>query len=93
MVDKKTVNAIVARYQKQDLKRCIWQMVDSFLPYLNSWYIMYLSLSVSYWLILALALPAAGFLIRIFINFHDCGHGSFLSHPKPITFGVQLPVS
>ena len=38
---------------------------------------MYLSLGVSYWLTLALAVPAAGFTMRIFIIFHDCGHGSF----------------
>jgi len=82
MVDKKTVNAIVSRYQKPDLKRCIWQMVDSFVPYLLSWYLMYLSLSVSYWLTLVLALPAAGFLIRIFIIFHDCGHGSFFKSSR-----------
>jgi acyl-lipid omega-6 desaturase (Delta-12 desaturase) len=82
MVDQKTVNAIVARYQKPDLKRCIWQMVDSFVPYLISWYLMYLSLSVSYWLTLVLALPAAGFLIRMFIIFHDCGHGSFFKSSK-----------
>jgi omega-6 fatty acid desaturase (delta-12 desaturase) len=38
---------------------------------------MYISLDFSYWITLALAFPAAGFLIRIFIIFHDCGHGSF----------------
>ena len=43
MVDQKTVNTVAARYQKPDLKRCIWQMVDSFVPYLISWYLMYLS--------------------------------------------------
>ncbi len=40
---------------------------------------MYFSLSISYWLTLALAIPAAGFMIRIFIIFHDCGHGSFFA--------------
>ena len=38
---------------------------------------MYLSLRVGYWLTLLLAAPTAGFLIRIFIIQHDCGHGSF----------------
>lgn len=38
---------------------------------------MVASLDVSYWLTLALAVPAAGFLVRVFIIFHDCGHGSF----------------
>jgi omega-6 fatty acid desaturase (delta-12 desaturase) len=39
---------------------------------------MYLSLSVSYLLTLALAVPTAGFAIRSFIVFHDCTHGSFM---------------
>ena len=34
-------------------------------------------LLISYWLTILLAIPAAGFLVRIFIIFHDCGHGSF----------------
>jgi omega-6 fatty acid desaturase (delta-12 desaturase) len=38
---------------------------------------MYLTLSVSYWLTAGLAVLAGGFLVRMFIIFHDCGHGSF----------------
>jgi omega-6 fatty acid desaturase (delta-12 desaturase) len=34
-------------------------------------------LEVSYWLTLALSPLAAGFMVRTFIIFHDCGHGSF----------------
>jgi len=37
---------------------------------------------ISPWLVLALSIPAAGFLIRIFIIFHDCGHGSFTRSKK-----------
>jgi omega-6 fatty acid desaturase (delta-12 desaturase) len=43
---------------------------------------MYVSLHYSYWLTLILALPASGFLIRLFIIFHDCGHGSFFTSKK-----------
>jgi omega-6 fatty acid desaturase (delta-12 desaturase) len=39
---------------------------------------MYVSLQVSYLLALALSIPAAGFLVRTFILFHDCAHGSLL---------------
>ena len=39
---------------------------------------MYFSLEVSYWITLALAIPASGFLLRTFIVFHDCTHGSYL---------------
>ena len=47
------------------------------IPYFALLCVMYLTLDVSYWITLGLAIPAAGFLTRSFIIFHDCGHGSF----------------
>lgn len=38
---------------------------------------MYRSLEVSYWITLPLAILAGALLVRVFIIFHDCGHGSF----------------
>ncbi|HZK15711.1 MAG TPA: fatty acid desaturase [Solirubrobacterales bacterium] len=49
------------------------------MPYLALTVVMYLCLNVSVWITLALAVPAAGFLLRTFVVFHDCAHGSFLS--------------
>jgi acyl-lipid omega-6 desaturase (Delta-12 desaturase) len=69
--------SIVARYQEPALWRGIWQIVNTLVPYAGLWYLMYLSLSISYWLTLPLMLIAGGFLVRVFIIFHDCGHGSF----------------
>jgi omega-6 fatty acid desaturase (delta-12 desaturase) len=69
--------AIVARYQEPALWRGIWQVLNTLVPYAGLWYLMYLSLSISYWLTVPLALLAGGFLVRVFIIFHDCGHGSF----------------
>lgn len=69
---------IVAQYQKPDLRTGIWQLVNSFGGFFVTLVLMYLSLRIGYWLTLLLALPAAGFLVRIFIIQHDCGHGSFL---------------
>jgi omega-6 fatty acid desaturase (delta-12 desaturase) len=43
---------------------------------------MIYALTVSYWLVLPLAILAAGFLARIFIIFHDCGHGSFFQSKR-----------
>jgi acyl-lipid omega-6 desaturase (Delta-12 desaturase) len=73
---------IVRRYQNPDLKKSLWQIVSSLIPYFSLWFLMVLSLRVSYWLTLALAIPAAGFMVRIFIIFHDCGHGSFLKSKR-----------
>jgi len=86
MIDNKKLQTILARYKKPDLKRSTWQIIDSFIPYLISWYLMVLSLSVSFWLTAALAVPTAGFLIRIFIISHDCGHGSFFKSSKANNF-------
>ena len=69
--------AIVAEYQKPHLGRACWQIINTLFPYILLWYLMYLSLGVSWWLTLPLAVLAAAFLVRIFITFHDCGHGSF----------------
>jgi omega-6 fatty acid desaturase (delta-12 desaturase) len=56
--------------------------VNSFVPYLLLWVAMIYALRVSYWLVLPLAILAAGFLARIFIIFHDCGHGSFFQSKR-----------
>jgi acyl-lipid omega-6 desaturase (Delta-12 desaturase) len=68
---------IVARYQRPSLGRGTWQIVNTLVPYATLWYLMYLSLAVSWWLTIPLAILAGAFLVRTFIIFHDCGHGSF----------------
>jgi acyl-lipid omega-6 desaturase (Delta-12 desaturase) len=67
----------VAKYQAPHALLSWWQVANSLIPYIVLWTLMVLSLRVSYWLTLLLAIPAAGFMIRTFIIFHDCGHGSF----------------
>ena len=71
------LNDLVAPYQTSALPRSLWQVVNTLLPYAALWYLMHRSLAVSYWLTLPLAMVAAGLLVRVFIIFHDCGHGSF----------------
>jgi len=56
--------------------------VNSFGPYLLLWVAMVYARTVSYWLVLPLAILAAGFLARIFIIFHDCSHGSFFKSKR-----------
>jgi acyl-lipid omega-6 desaturase (Delta-12 desaturase) len=68
---------IVAKYQLPKPRAALWQMANSLVPYAVTWYLMCRSLSVSRWLTLPLVVLAGGFLVRIFIIFHDCGHGSF----------------
>lgn len=70
-------NAIVARYRQPSTRRSVWQVVNTAGPLLLLWLAMYLGLRFSYALTLALAVPAAFFLVRLFIIQHDCSHGSF----------------
>jgi acyl-lipid omega-6 desaturase (Delta-12 desaturase) len=80
---------VLARYHSPRLGKSIWQIVNSIVPYLALWVLAYFSLKVSYLLTLALAIPMAGFLIRIFIIFHDCVHDSFFkSHSANDTLGI-----
>jgi len=74
---KRSWRRIVARYERPSLGRSLGQIANTIIPYFALLYLMYLTLEVSYWITLGLAIPAAGFLTRNFIIFHDCGHGSF----------------
>jgi acyl-lipid omega-6 desaturase (Delta-12 desaturase) len=67
----------LAKYRIPHRWKSCWQIVNSLLPFCGLWYLMYLSISWSYWLSLLLAVPTAGFLVRIFVIQHDCGHHSF----------------
>ena len=77
----------VAQYQQPDLRKAVWQLVNTFVPYAALWFLMIrtVQLGVSYWITLALAVVAAGFMARIFIFFHDCGHGSFFASRRANT--------
>jgi acyl-lipid omega-6 desaturase (Delta-12 desaturase) len=67
----------LSTYKRANHLKSGWQVINSLLPFCSLWYLMYQSLAWSYWLTLLLAIPTAGFLVRIFIIQHDCGHHSF----------------
>lgn len=68
----------VARHEQPSLRHSLVDVATSVVPYLALTVAMYFGLHVSVWITLALAVPAAGFLLRTFVVFHDCAHGSFL---------------
>ena len=78
---------IVAKYAKPHLGRSLRQIANTLIPYFVLWGLMIWSMKTSYWITLALAPVAAGFLMRTFIIFHDCGHGSLY------TFNVHILMS
>jgi acyl-lipid omega-6 desaturase (Delta-12 desaturase) len=84
--EKRTWQQMVAKYQNPSLQRSLWQVANTLIPYFVLLTLMYVSLSYSYWITLALALPAGGLLTRAFIIFHDCGHGSFFKSQRANNF-------
>lgn len=74
--------ALVAKYQTSEYSKSMWQFINSFIPFCLTWVLMYYSLDISYFLTILLSLFASGFIMRIFIIQHDCGHGSFFSSRK-----------
>jgi omega-6 fatty acid desaturase (delta-12 desaturase) len=80
MMDKQTAAAIrdvAAPYASPVARKSVVQLVTSFGGFLGTCACMYAAASISYWIVLALSPVAAGFLVRVFIIQHDCGHRSF----------------
>ena len=76
----------LAPYEGAQLGRSIVDVATSLMPFLALAVLMYLALDMSYLLTLALAVPASGFLVRTYIVFHDCTHGSFLPSKRANTW-------
>ena len=77
--DRAAWSAIVAPYQHSSTGRALWQLLTTLVPYFLLWYVIYHASTVSLWLAVPPALLAGAFLMRLFIIFHDCGHGSYFS--------------
>src|SRR5687768_7444397 len=65
-------------FAQASVSRGLLDLATSVVPYLALTAYMYATSGDSIFLTLGLAIPAAGFLLRTFIVFHDCGHGSFM---------------
>ncbi|MBC8094775.1 MAG: fatty acid desaturase [Akkermansiaceae bacterium] len=73
---------VVARYQKPSLRASLWQITNTVIPFLGLWVLMYFTHQISWWLTVPLAVLAGGFMVRLFIIFHDCGHGAYFKSPR-----------
>jgi acyl-lipid omega-6 desaturase (Delta-12 desaturase) len=76
-VEKARWRAVIATYQHPSTLRALWQIINTIVPYALLWYLMYVLKDISLWLTIPLAVIAGGLLVRLFIIFHDCGHGSY----------------
>ncbi|HCE47034.1 MAG TPA: fatty acid desaturase [Lentisphaeria bacterium] len=85
-------HASLSKYRDPSAAKSIWQLINTMIPYFVLWFLMIMSIrrGYPYALTLALAALAAAFLVRIFILFHDCVHGSFFRKKGPNTFFGHL---
>ena len=78
--DSRTLIRDLAAYREPNSARSVFELLITAVPFVLLWALMWVALDAGYWIALALAVPAAGFLIRLFMIQHDCGHGSFFRH-------------
>ena len=75
--DARALSPILARYQEPSCARSTVELVITAAPLVLLWTVMWAALNAGYWICLLLAVPAADFLVRLFMIQHDCGHGAF----------------
>ena len=77
MSDLKHILSGTAAFQRPILARSLGQLATSVGGFIVTCAAVYLCLGISLWISSPLSVLAAGFLVRIFIIQHDCGHGAF----------------
>jgi omega-6 fatty acid desaturase (delta-12 desaturase) len=70
----------LARYRDPSTMRSVFELLVTLVPFLMLWALAWMALEVSPWLSLAIAVLNGGFLVRIFVIQHDCGHASYFQN-------------
>ncbi len=82
----------LAAFRSPDSRKVAWQLVNTLVPYAGLWYgmVRLIQQGTSYALTLLLVVPAAALLVRIFVLFHDCVHGSLFRSKRANRFAGTL---
>src|SRR5258707_398271 len=79
--DARNWTQILAPYREPSHARSIFEIAITLLPLAALWALAWAAYYFGFWwMSLLLAAPAAGFLVRLFMIQHDCGHGAFFRH-------------
>lgn len=90
VIDSQKLRSDLAVYQRPGRWQSVWQLSNTLISYVVLWYVAYRTLDYSIWLTLPVIALLAGFLVRVFIVFHDCGHGSFFRSKKVNDFWGRI---
>lgn len=82
LAQQRELRKSVKPFEDNQLKTSIFQLFNTLVPFFLLWFLAYKSLAISPFLTVAIAVIASGFVIRIFIIFHDCTHYSFFKNNK-----------
>jgi omega-6 fatty acid desaturase (delta-12 desaturase) len=81
-VDARAISQDIARYRSPSRLRAGVEVLITVAPLALCWALACLSLHYHVWLGLVMIAPASGFLLRLFMIQHDCGHGAFLPNQQ-----------
>jgi omega-6 fatty acid desaturase (delta-12 desaturase) len=79
-VSEKAWLKILSGYRKPTLSRSFHELAVTLVPFVLLWGAAWLAIHFGYWIGVILVVPAAGFLLRLFMLQHDCGHGSLFGN-------------
>jgi acyl-lipid omega-6 desaturase (Delta-12 desaturase) len=77
VVDIRDTVRQLMRYREPSAARSVFELAITAIPFVLLWAVICLLLDAGHWVALLLVIPAAGFLLRLFLIQHDCGHGAF----------------
>ncbi|HEX8643553.1 MAG TPA: fatty acid desaturase [Allosphingosinicella sp.] len=77
VADARALLRQLAPYREAETARSCFELAVTAVPFAALWLLACLAVQAGHWAGLLLAIPAGGFLLRLFLIQHDCGHGSF----------------
>ncbi|HUZ67360.1 MAG TPA: fatty acid desaturase, partial [Beijerinckiaceae bacterium] len=81
--DSRALTKLLLSYSKPSGKRSAFELCVTGGPFVASWICAWASLRfVGFWLAMPFMIAAAGFLVRLFMIQHDCGHGAFFRNKQ-----------
>ena len=81
-IDPRSLRETLAGYQRPSHRRSAFELAVTAIPLAALWILALLTLSQGWWWGVLFTIPAAAFLVRLFMIQHDCGHAAFFRSPR-----------